>query len=304
MTSWKNKLVGAIATGAIVAGLMPVAAFGAGALTVDGSISVTGLQSGDTAKYYQVVTQDEATNAWKLTEAVDSDADGKVDGSELTIADLVITGNPDDAATDKEVITASMANAIAAALTTNQAEGTDMDAFNADGSSTAEVNPGLYMVVAVPSDTNKNTVYKPIFVSADYHNGDTEGAGNTNSIAIAKDETDYQDKSGVFKASDASTVSEIEKRVDDYFKFRLDNWMDEYMPEEKPKLEKAARKTYGLYVVYAILDDTTRADAFDAVEAYLKKQGRFHHLDLEDLKTIIHARDKKWAFIERNFNYP
>ncbi len=43
---------------------------------------------------------------------------------------------------------------------------------------------------------------------------------------------------------------------------------------------------------------------FSSVEAYLKKQGRFHHLDLEDLKTIIHARDKKWAFIERNFNYP
>jgi hypothetical protein len=79
------------------------------------------------------------------------------------------------------------------------------------------------------------------------------------------------DEFGVFKASDASTVSEIEKRVDEYFKFRLDNWMDEYMPEEKPKLEKAARKTYGLYVVYAILDDATRADAFDAVEAYLKK---------------------------------
>ena len=212
--TWKSKFVGAVATGAIVAGLVPMTAFGAGALTADTTITVSGLIEGDTATYYQVVTQDEATNAWKLTEAVDSDADGKIDGSELTIADLVITGNPDDAATDKEVITASMANAIAAALTTNKAEGTDMEAFNADGSSTAEVNPGLYMVVAVPSDTNKNTVYKPIFVSADYHNGDAEGAGNTNSIAIAKDETDYQDKSGVFKASDL-TIDKVAAELDD-----------------------------------------------------------------------------------------
>lgn len=79
------------------------------------------------------------------------------------------------------------------------------------------------------------------------------------------------DEFGVFKASDADSVAAIEKRVDDYFKFRLDNWMEEYMPEEKPKLENAERRTYGLYVVYCLFDDSTRASAFDAVEAYLKK---------------------------------
>ena len=42
---------------------------------------------------------------------------------------------------------------------------------------------------------------------------------------------------------------------------------------------------------------------FSSVEAYLKKQGRFKHLDLSDLNTIIEARDKKWAFIEKNFTY-
>ncbi len=79
------------------------------------------------------------------------------------------------------------------------------------------------------------------------------------------------DEFGVFKASDADSVAALEKRVDDYFKFRLDNWMDEYMPEEKPKLESAERRTYGLYVVYAIFDDATRKSAFDAAESYLKK---------------------------------
>ena len=43
--------------------------------------------------------------------------------------------------------------------------------------------------------------------------------------------------------------------------------------------------------------------SFTGVEAYLKKQGRFKHLDAADLNTIIEARDKKWAYIEKNFIY-
>ncbi|HAG13216.1 MAG TPA: pyruvate synthase subunit beta, partial [Ruminococcus sp.] len=32
-------------------------------------------------------------------------------------------------------------------------------------------------------------------------------------------------------------------------------------------------------------------------------QGRFKHLDDADLETILAARDRKWAFIEKNFTY-
>ena len=42
---------------------------------------------------------------------------------------------------------------------------------------------------------------------------------------------------------------------------------------------------------------------FTSVEAYLKKQGRFQHLDLDDIKTVIESRDKKWVYIEKNFTY-
>ena len=42
---------------------------------------------------------------------------------------------------------------------------------------------------------------------------------------------------------------------------------------------------------------------FSNVEAYLKKQGRFKHLDADDIQTVIESRDKKWAFIEKNFTY-
>ncbi len=42
---------------------------------------------------------------------------------------------------------------------------------------------------------------------------------------------------------------------------------------------------------------------FTDVAAYLKKQGRFKHLDDADIETIIQSRDKKWQFIEKIFQY-
>ena len=38
-----------------------------------------------------------------------------------------------------------------------------------------------------------------------------------------------------------------------------------------------------------------------SVEAYLKKQGRFRHLTDEDIQVIEVSRDKKWDYIDRNF---
>ena len=40
---------------------------------------------------------------------------------------------------------------------------------------------------------------------------------------------------------------------------------------------------------------------FTDVSAYLKKQGRFKHLTDEDIQIITASRDKKWEFIEKNF---
>ena len=42
---------------------------------------------------------------------------------------------------------------------------------------------------------------------------------------------------------------------------------------------------------------------FSSVEDYLRKQGRFRHLDDSDIETIISSRDKKWEYINRNFEY-
>ena len=40
---------------------------------------------------------------------------------------------------------------------------------------------------------------------------------------------------------------------------------------------------------------------FTSVENYLKKQGRFKHLTDEDISIITASRDKKWEYINKNF---
>jgi hypothetical protein len=78
------------------------------------------------------------------------------------------------------------------------------------------------------------------------------------------------DEYGVFKANDSKQAKEIESAVEAYLQLRLDSWMDEYMPEEKPKLTSAEVKTSGNYVMYCILDDADKSAAFGAFETALK----------------------------------
>lgn len=78
------------------------------------------------------------------------------------------------------------------------------------------------------------------------------------------------DEYGVFRAKDSSQAKEIKSAVDSYLQLRRDSWMDEYMPEEKPKLSAAEVKTNGNYVMYCILGDTDKSAAFDAFDGALK----------------------------------
>lgn len=78
------------------------------------------------------------------------------------------------------------------------------------------------------------------------------------------------DEYGIFKAADSSQAKEIKAAVEAYLKLRLDTWMDEYMPEEKPKLTSAEVKTKGNYIMYCILSDSDKAVAFSVFESSLK----------------------------------
>ena len=74
------------------------------------------------------------------------------------------------------------------------------------------------------------------------------------------------DEIGIFEAKSAEDVKKIEAMVDDFFAFYLSLWNDDYLAEEKPKLENAERVTSGNFVMYVILDDETRAAAITAFE--------------------------------------
>lgn len=77
------------------------------------------------------------------------------------------------------------------------------------------------------------------------------------------------DEFGVFKAGDMS-VSEVEDTVEAYLALRLQSWMDEYMPEEKYKVEDAEYKVVGDYVMYCILSAEDASAAFSTFEGMLK----------------------------------
>ncbi len=79
------------------------------------------------------------------------------------------------------------------------------------------------------------------------------------------------DEYGVFRAPDVKSVDAVKDAVEGYLKMRRDTWMKEYMPEEKPKLDKAEVKVYGIYVLYVIASDETRELVYKDVEKLLKK---------------------------------
>lgn len=74
------------------------------------------------------------------------------------------------------------------------------------------------------------------------------------------------DEIGIFEAKSADDVKKIEAMIDDFFEFYLSLWNDDYLAEEKPKLENAERVTSGNFVMYVILDDEARAAAITAFE--------------------------------------
>ena len=78
------------------------------------------------------------------------------------------------------------------------------------------------------------------------------------------------DEYGIFKASDDAQLTQLQTLVKDYLQFRMDSWMEEYMPEEFPKLQDAEVKVVGNYVMYAILSDVNKKQAFSAFEDALK----------------------------------
>ena len=79
------------------------------------------------------------------------------------------------------------------------------------------------------------------------------------------------DEYGVFRAPENGKASDVQDVIEGYLKLRRDTWMKEYMPEEKPKLDKAEVKVFGNYVLYVIAADDVRNNIYQDVEKLLKK---------------------------------
>lgn len=75
------------------------------------------------------------------------------------------------------------------------------------------------------------------------------------------------DEYGIFLANDADQAAELKAALEKYIDFRKDGWMDEYLPDEKPKLDKAEVWQQGSFVMYAILDDSSRDAAKQAFQS-------------------------------------
>ena len=137
---------------------MAFAAPGDHLTTPEDKIEATGVVAGDSVEYYQLV---EWNDAWVLTAL----------GSEcgVTLENLL------DGITEQEATT--IATAMAGKTKTGDlvANTTTNTTFEKTG-----VAAGLYYLKAIPAETNKDTVYNPAFVSADY----TEG-NNTVSFSSA-----------------------------------------------------------------------------------------------------------------------
>ncbi len=77
------------------------------------------------------------------------------------------------------------------------------------------------------------------------------------------------DEYGIFKASDDAQLKTLQTMANDYLQFRLESWMEEYMPEQFPKIQSSEVKVVGNYIMYAILSDSDKAAAFSAFEKSL-----------------------------------
>lgn len=174
----------------------------------DKPLTVTGLASGDTVKFYQVVkwvgeTADDSDVAgWKAVSPYDTI---------LTKAKLteVLVGTPavadDPATTDVDEskpavaatgITTELAGQLAAVATGG------VDGTVADGTATlTNTESGLWMALVTPADAD--TIYNPVFVAADYN----KQAGGT--IAM----TDSYTPEGVAKKSTVTLTKTAEDKT-------------------------------------------------------------------------------------------
>ena len=178
-----KKFMTGVLTASMAAGVMAVPAFAEG---LDTEISVTGVVSGDTAAYYQIVKQNATTGEWELTDAMKNVT---VNGNNLKAED--ITDGVD--ASELHAITA----ALSGAGTAMTEDGTTLKADNVDA--------GTYVVIITPgSANNSGFVYNPVVVSADYDSANTSNTAEAKKTDVTVKKTADEAKKDVNKGDTIS----------------------------------------------------------------------------------------------------
>lgn len=82
------------------------------------------------------------------------------------------------------------------------------------------------------------------------------------------------DEIGVFRADSDEDVEELRRLCEQYVTTLREDmraFVESYAPREAQKLDRAEVKVFGHYVVYTVLDDADRAEAYEEIEELLKK---------------------------------
>ena len=207
-----RKMIALMIAMVMVIGTMSMTAFAAEPREFEGgdfitppetTISATDIKAGDTVEVIQLVKWDTTAGDWALS------ADYGV-----TLAELK------NGITQAEATTIANAAKSAPVVATLPAGDDGKVSYDCSG------NPGLFYLRAVPAANNKDTVYNPAFVSADYHKG-----GNTVS---------FNSKIGSSAVMKRTTIP-FDKEVNN----AADNFVDVKVGDVIPYIIKTQIPSYG-----------------------------------------------------------
>ena len=210
----------------MVAAMIPAMA----AFAYDTSVSVEGLQAGDTVKYYQVLDWDQTNGTWKLAAGFTSLASDTVNFATDVVADIINGLNQDQA----NAIAALAADATVKYTDSNIAGTTSTYTLPATDDAAKLAAVGLYMGV-ITAGTPK-TIYNPVFIGADFDDTDStphvsvtqtygdEGIAKKQEITLTKTTSDAN--SAVDTAIDSRVGEEVTFYVDTQIPVFLDSYQN------------------------------------------------------------------------------
>ena len=85
--------------------------------------------------------------------------------------------------------------------------------------------------------------------------------------------SDDIDEFGIFRANSENEAKDILEDCKDYLEDKYEDqqaFISSYAPEELPKLKHAEAKRFGIYTVYAIMNENDRETFFSMVEEMLR----------------------------------